>query len=113
MGGGLRHGLVLGSAFLALAGCVLTGRLWGIHEQTSDWVLWPREVPSKVQFAGREYNCGPDPEPARTDVSLLTVQGKTVGGAEILAAPSSDEARVFIVVRTAERNVACGLLGGP
>jgi hypothetical protein len=47
--------------------------------------LSPKEIPSKVQFAGREYNCGPDPRPADHDTAGLTEQGRTVGWAEILA----------------------------
>ncbi|GGH89672.1 hypothetical protein ACFFGR_11790 [Arthrobacter liuii] len=100
-------------AAIALAGVLAAWRLWSIHQQTSDWVLWPKAIPSKVQFAGREYNCGPTPQPAQRDVIGMTMQGKTAGGAEILAEPSSGEARVFIIVKTADRTVGCGLLGGP
>ncbi|MDQ0769935.1 hypothetical protein QF031_002684 [Pseudarthrobacter defluvii] len=110
---GSRSTVSLIVAVLVLAGLLVVWRLWSIHQQTSDWVLWPNEVPSKVQFAGREYNCGPTPEPPHQDVTRLTVQGVTAGGAQILAEAPSNEARVFIVVKTAERTVACGLLGGP
>lgn len=110
---GLRAVLASAGVIVALGGSFLGGRVWSIHQQTSDWVLWPKEVPSKVQFAGREYNCGPRPEPVRTDFSNLTAQGTTAGGAEILALASTDEDRVFIVVKAADGSVGCGLMGGP
>ena len=62
-----------------LAGVLASVRLWSVHQQTSDWVLSPNAVPSKVQFADREYNCGPDPRPADHELSALTSQGKTAG----------------------------------
>jgi hypothetical protein len=103
--------LILSALMLAV---VLAGvRLWNVHQLTSDWVLSSKEVPSKVRFAGREYNCGPDPVPADHDTAGLTAQGRTVGGAEILAQPPSAEARVFIVVRTEGNAFGCGLMGGP
>jgi hypothetical protein len=98
---------------LVLAGVVAGVRLWSVHQQTSDWVLSPKEVPSKVQFAGREYDCGPDPKPAVHDIAALTSQGRTVGGGEIFAQRPSAEARVFIVVRTGKGAFGCGLMGGP
>lgn len=100
-------------AATVLAGLLVLGRLWWVHQQTSDWVLWPKEIPSRVQFAGRDYNCGPTPATARHEVSGMTRQGTTAGGAEILAEPPLGEAKVFILVRTAEGTFGCGLLGGP
>lgn len=98
---------------VVLAGLLVGVRLWMLHEKTSDWTLWPDEVPSKVQFAGREYNCGPAPAAVAHDVRGLTVQAATLGGAEILAEAPSHEARVFIAVRTAEGTFGCSLMGGP
>ena len=98
---------------LVLAGVLAGVRLWSVHQQTSDWVLSPKEVPSKVQFAGREYDCGPVPKPAEHDTTDLTSQDKTAGGAEIFAQPPFTEARVFIVVRVGESAFGCGLMGGP
>jgi hypothetical protein len=98
---------------LVLAGVLAGVRLWNVHQQTSDWVLSPKEVPSKVQFADREYNCGPDAKPAEHDMTGLTSQGRTAGGAEIFAQSPSAEARVFIIVRTDQGTFGCDLMGGP
>jgi hypothetical protein len=100
-------------AVTVLAGLLVLGQLWSVHQQTSDWALWPKEIPSRVQFAGRDYDCGPTPVIAHHDLSGMTRQGTTAGGAEILAEPPSGEARVFILVRTAKGTFGCGLLGGP
>ncbi|UZX05644.1 hypothetical protein F8G81_20985 [Arthrobacter sp. CDRTa11] len=105
--------LLLVVSALVVAGILAGVRLWHVHLQTSDWTLWPREVPSKVQFADREYNCGPDAKPAQRDLSELTPQGRTAGGAEIYAQPPRAEARVYIVVRTSEGTFPCPLMGGP
>jgi hypothetical protein len=66
-----------------------------------------------VQFAGREYNCGPDPQPVVDDLSTLTSQGRTAGGGEIFAQEPPAEARVFIVVKTGQGAFGCDLMGGP
>lgn len=113
MSRGTRIALSLTVSALVLAGVLIGVRLWNVHLQTSDWVLSPKEVPSKVQFAGREYNCGPDAQPSEHDVTGLTSQGRTAGGAEILAQPPTTEARVFIVVRTGQGTFGCDLMGGP
>lgn len=113
MSRGTRNALSLTVSVLVLAGVIAGVRLWSVHQQTLDWVLSPKEVPSKVQFADREYDCGPDPRPADRDLSALTSQGKTAGGGDILAQPPSAEARVFIVVRTDKGAFGCGLMGGP
>jgi CRISPR/Cas system-associated protein Csm6 len=34
---------------LVLGGVLAGARLWNVHQATSDWVLLPKEVPSKVQ----------------------------------------------------------------
>src|SRR5881392_901802 len=100
MSRGTRIALSLIVSALVLAGVLAGVRLWNVHQQTSDWVLSPKAVPSKVQFSGREYNCGPDPKPAEHATTDLTSQGRTAGGAEIYAQPRSAETRVFIVVQT-------------
>jgi hypothetical protein len=100
-------------ASLVLAGVFAGVRLWNVHQQTSDWVFSPKEVPSKVQFADREYNCGPDAKPGEHDMTGLTSQGTTAGGAEIFSQPPSSEARVFIIVRTDQGTFGCDLMGGP
>ncbi|MDI2036599.1 hypothetical protein [Paenarthrobacter nitroguajacolicus] len=113
MSRGTRITLLLLVTGAAVAGTLAGVRLWNVHQQTSDWVWSPKEIPSKVQFAGREYNCGPDPSPTKQDVSALTPQGRTAGGGEILAKEPSTQARVFIVVRTRDGAFGCGLMGGP
>ncbi|PYI64375.1 hypothetical protein CVV68_22085 [Arthrobacter livingstonensis] len=98
-------------AAMAVAATFIGVRLWTVHEQTSDWALWPREVPSKVQFAGRDYNCGPV---GRADtLNGLIFQGRTAGGGDIYAQPRKSDARVFIAVRTNGGVYMCNLLGGP
>jgi hypothetical protein len=113
MSRGTQIALTLIVSVLVLAGVLAGVRLWSVHQQTSDWVLSPKEVPSRVQFADREYNCGPDPRPTDHDLSALTSQGTTAGGGAIFAQQPSAEARVFIVVRTDKGAFGCGLMGGP
>lgn len=60
MGRTNRIGLALACLVVVLAFLSAGSRLISVHQETSDWALWPRVVPSKVQFAGRDYNCGPD-----------------------------------------------------
>lgn len=108
-----RIALSLIVSVLVLAGILAGVRLWSVHQQTSDWVLSPKEVPSKVQFADREYDCGPDPQSAEHGVSALTSQGRTAGGGEIFAQQPSAQARSFIVVQTGKGAFGCGLIGGP
>ena len=103
--------LSLAVVAIALATTVIGVLLWTVHEQTSDWALWPREVPSRVQFAGRDYNCGPD---SRVDtLDRLTLQGRTAGGGDIYAQPATQSASVFIAVRTNGAVYGCNLLGAP
>lgn len=91
-------------------------RLWTVYLQTSDWTLWPKEVPSKVQYDDREFNCGPDakPRPGRT-LDGLTIRGKTAGGADIYAAepPPGESVVTSFSIRTAEGVFTCDLMGGP
>ncbi|MFK0003622.1 hypothetical protein [Paenarthrobacter sp. NPDC090522] len=108
-----RVALVVIVAVVLLVGAFAAIRLWSVHQETSDWVFAPKEVPSKVQFAGREYNCGPDPRPTKYDIGLLSLQGLTARGGVIFAQEPSSSARVFIVVRTSEGAFGCDLMGGP
>ena len=103
--------LSLSVVAIALAITIIGVRLWTVHEQTSDWALWPRDVPSRVQFAGRDYNCALD---SRVDtLDGLTLQGRTAGGGHIYAQPPTQSASVFIAVRTNGGVYRCNLLGGP
>lgn len=103
--------LSLVAAAIALAATVIGVRLWAVHEQTSDWGMWPREVPSRVQFAGHDYTCGPD---ARVDtVDGLATQGRTAGGGDIYAQRPTLSPSVFITVRTNGGDYRCNLLGEP
>ena len=91
-------------------------RLYEVHQQTWDWTLTPKEVPSKVQYDDREFNCGPDakPRPGRT-LDGLTVRGKTAGGADIYAAdpPPGNSVVTSVSILTAQGVFVCGLMGGP
>lgn len=91
-------------------------RLWEVHLLTSDWTLTPKEVPSKVQYDDREFNCGPDAKhrPGRT-LGGLTLRGKTAGGADIYAAdpPPGNSVVTSISIRTADGVFVCDLMGGP
>lgn len=94
-------------------------RLWEVHQQTWDWTLTPntpKEVPSKVQYDDREFNCGPDakPWPGRK-LDGLTVRGRTAGGADVYAAdpPPGNSVVTSISIRTTEGVFVCDLMGGP
>jgi hypothetical protein len=103
--------LTLVIAAIAVATTVIGVRLWTVHEQTSDWALWPREVPSKVQFAGRDYTCGPVARAGTLDG--LTLQGHTAGAGDIYARPSASSPSLSIAVRANGGIYICDLLGGP
>ena len=91
-------------------------RLYEVHQLTWDWTLIPKEVPSKVQYDGREFNCGQDarPRPGRT-LDGLTVRGKTAGGGDIYAAepPPGESVVTSVSIRTADGVFTCDLMGGP
>ncbi|MDQ4491650.1 hypothetical protein RBS60_15720 [Sinomonas sp. ASV486] len=97
---------------LAIVLLVLGIRLRGVHETTSDWVLWPRAVPSRVQFADRDYECGAHPGAGAGSVEGLVKRGTTSGGGDIYASSSSG-ATTWIVVAADNATYTCGLLGGP
>lgn len=103
--------LTLVVAAMAVAATVIGVRLWTVHEQTSDWALWPRAVPSKVQFAGRDYSCGPVARAGTVDG--LTLQGRTAGAGDIYARPSAPDPSPSIAVRAKGGIYICDLLGGP
>jgi hypothetical protein len=90
-------------------------QLWNVHRMTSDWTLWPKEVPSKVQFANRDYQCGPNPVPDTRSLEGLAERGKTAGGADIYTAEPGTlgGAVTWVVVKTEAGAYACDLLGGP
>lgn len=105
--------LVGGVILLALASA--GAQLWNVHQMTSDWTLWPKAVPSKVQFANRDYDCGPNPAPVTRSLDGFTRQGKTAGGADIYApGPGTQNAiATWIAIRTDTATYSCDLLGGP
>lgn len=82
---------------------------------TADWTLWPREIPSRIQYSGRDFNCGPDPKPHGWTLEGMTARGKSAGGADIYAAePAPGESVVtYIAFSTPEGVITCGLSGGP
>jgi hypothetical protein len=90
-------------------------RLWTVHRMTSDWTLWPKEVPSKVQFAGRDFNCGPNPAPSTHTLDGLSMRGQTAGGADVYTVePGMGQSTVtWILVKTDIATYSCGLMGGP
>jgi hypothetical protein len=90
-------------------------RLWTVHEMTSDWTLWPKEVPSKVQFAGRDFNCGPNPAPSTRTLDGLSRRGTTAGGADIYTVESGmgQITVTSILVKTNIATYSCGIVGGP
>lgn len=108
-------------AIWALCAALLFGigavgvRLWTVHQMTSDWTLWPKEVPSKVQFAGRDFNCGPNPAPSTRTLDGLRLRGKTAGGADIYTAESATGQITVtsILVKTDIATYSCGIMGGP
>ena len=107
-------GRVVCAGALVLVAAALGLRMWFVHEQTWDWRLWPREVPGKVQFAGRDYNCGDRAHPVSPEeehlVAGMGVQGTTAGGAQILA--PSPEAGITIGVKATNGTYVCSLMGG-
>ena len=107
-------GGVLG-AVIVDALVVVVFRVWDVHQMTSDWALWPKEVPSKVQFANRDYQCGTNPMPNTHNLDGVTKQGKTAGGADIYsAAPGTQSGTAtWIVIKTGQATYTCDLMGGP
>ncbi|WP_052207420.1 hypothetical protein [Sinomonas humi] len=101
---------------VAVIGVTSAGiQLWNVHRMTSDWMLWPKAVPSKVQFADRDYQCGPNPVPNTHSLEGLTKQGRTAGGADIYAADqgAQNSTVTWIVIATGPATYACDLMGGP
>jgi len=122
MGKANRLGLALAALVAVLALISAGSRLVTVHQQTSDWALWPRAVPSKVQFAGRDYSCRTDAKlvAAADDGALgpgdavllgLAVRGKTAGGADIYAA--ADAVPASIRVLAGDGVYSCTRMGGP
>lgn len=106
-------GWVLGAVVVVL---VVAGvRAWNVHQVTSDWALWPKAVPSKVQFANRDYQCGPDPTPNTRSLDGLAKQGKTAGGADIYSAEpeAPNDTATWIVIAANQATYTCNLMGGP
>lgn len=80
--------------------------LVNVHEATADW--WPSAIPTRVQYAGRSYDCGH--ANAHGSILGLTARGHTIGGGTIYArSPAPD---VFIVVKDGETVRYCPLHGG-
>ncbi|PYI66324.1 hypothetical protein CVV68_15015 [Arthrobacter livingstonensis] len=108
-------------AIWALCAVLLVGigtvgmQLWTVHQMTSDWTLWPTEVPSKVQFAGRDFNCGPNLAPSTRTLDGLSLRGKTAGGVDIYSVePGTGQMTVTsILVKSDIATYSCGVMGGP
>ncbi|MDQ0279421.1 hypothetical protein QO003_003724 [Arthrobacter silviterrae] len=99
-------------AALMAAAAAVGVRLWTVHQQTSDWALWPAAVPSKVQFSGRVYSCPHPASPENQSLDGLTIQGRTAGGGDIYAHAASLGPGTTIVVRTDRGLFGCVLIGG-
>ncbi|BAS18408.1 hypothetical protein AHiyo8_pI67120 (plasmid) [Arthrobacter sp. Hiyo8] len=102
-------------AVIVVALVVVGVRVWDVHQMTSDWALWPKEVPSKVQFANRDYKCGANPMPNTHSLDGLTKRGKTAGGADIYSASPGTQSgtATWIVIMTGQATYTCDLMGGP
>ena len=89
--------------------------MWKIHELTWDWVLTPKKVPTRVQYANRDFICRPDAKPHALSLDGLALRGKTAGGGDIYATePSPGESVVVgIAIKTDGGFVTCSLSGGP
>ena len=110
-----RGWVVLAASMLFVVFAAVLGfRMWTVHEQTWDWALWPREVPKKAQFAGRDLYCGDNPEPVAPGeehfVAGMSVQGKTAGGGEILS--HTPEVGIYIGIKATDGIYGCTLMGG-
>lgn len=105
-------GTLLLGAVLAVVLMGMAVQLWSVHQTTSDWALWPKAVPSRVQFADRDYQCGPDPAPSGRSTDGLAKHGITAGGGDIYAPPAGGTA-TWIVVAADGATYTCNLLGGP
>lgn len=115
-GMGRRRNRIAGGVLGALLVVVLISvgvQLWNVHQLTSDWLLWPKAVPSKVPFASRDYQCGPNPVPFTRSFDGLTVQSKTAGGADIYAIAPGNGTATWIVIKTDRTTYTCNLVGGP
>lgn len=102
-------------AVIAIALIAVAVQPWSVHQMTSDWTLWPKAVPSKVQFANRDNQCGPNPVPTTRSFDGLTKQGKTAGGADIYAPEPGTQSgtATWIVIMTGQATYTCDLMGGP
>lgn len=107
-------GVVLSAVMVAVV-IAIGLRLWDIHQTTSGWTLWPKAVPSKVQFANRDYQCGPNPTPETRSLDGLTKEGSTIGGADIYATAQGPHSGpvTWVVLKTDKATYTCDLLGGP
>ncbi len=82
-----------------------------LHAATADW--WPKAIPTRVQYDGRDFTCGNDPH--KLDASQATglvARGRTIGGGTIYA-PARDGRPSGVVVRDGNRFYWCSLSGGP
>ncbi|GHG54436.1 hypothetical protein GCM10012320_25690 [Sinomonas cellulolyticus] len=103
------------AAVIVVALAVVGIQAWNVHQMTSDWALWPKAVPSKVQFSHRDYQCGSNPTPITRSLEGLAKRGRTAGGADIYAAgPDAPSGTVTWIVIAANRaTYTCNLMGGP
>jgi hypothetical protein len=77
-----------------------------VHDATADW--WPSTIPTRVQFTGRNYDCGH--ANAHGSTAHLHKLGHTIGGGTIYAHSAAPDA--FIVVKASDIVRYCPLNGG-
>lgn len=106
--------VVMGTAILAaLALAAGAVGLYQLHAATAGW--WPKAVPTRVQYDGRDFNCLDGGRPVTVPRSALAGQearGRTIGGGTIYA-PPGDDLPIGIVVVAGGEVRACSLSGGP
>jgi len=97
-------------AFAALAAVL---GILQLHAATADW--WPKAVPTRVQYDGRDFSCL-DGGRARVVPSSaldgMVPRGRTLGGG-VIYAPPGDRLPLGILVAADGEVRACSLSGGP
>lgn len=98
------------AAFAVLGGVI---GLYLLHGATADW--WPKAVPTRVQYDGRDFSCLDGGRPRVVSSAALTgllPRGRTIGGG-VIYAPPGDQLPFGILVSADGEVRACSLSGGP
>lgn len=92
------------------------GAVFGVlqlHTATADW--WPKAVPTRAQYDGRDFSCLDGGRPRVVPSSALggmVPRGRTLGGG-VIYAPPGDRLPLGILVAADGEVRACSLSGGP